>query len=230
MLKRPPTSFFLQASTISSTTEPASHRKMNHGQDSCSTPRWSSHPQILSRGDFRGLNNYVARVQSFLQQGMADNEILIYFPIFDSFSDYGKGLLEHFDEISPAFNGTPFRSAADMMIARGYCFDYISDLQLKNTLSPEGLLQTEGNIYSTLIVPGCKFIPVETFTQILRLANNGARIIFYGNLPENISGLAGKDEKTAFFENLKSGINFTPTNNPEVLEGSIWKRNDPQWK
>ncbi len=181
--------------------------------------------------DFRGLNNYVARVQSFLQQGMADNEILIYFPIFDRFSDYGKGLLEHFDEISPAFNGTHFRSAADMMIARGYGFDYISDLQLKNSVATEGLLQTEGNIYSTLIVPGCKFIPVETFTQILRLANNGARIIFYGNLPENISGLAGKDEKTTFFENLKSGITFTPTNNPEVLKtvygsGMILNGND----
>ena len=173
--------------------------------------------------DFRGLNNYVARVQSFLQQGMADNGILLYFPIFDRYSDYGKGMLEHFDEISPAFNGTPFRSAADMMIARGYGFDYISDLQLKNSVSPEGLLQTEGNIYSTLIVPGCKFIPVETFTQILRLAKNGAKIIFYGNLPENISGLADKDEKTTFFENLKSGISFAPTNNPEVLKAVYGK-------
>ena len=173
--------------------------------------------------DFRGLNNYVARVQSFLQQGMADNDILLYFPVFDRYSDYGKGMLEHFDGISPAFNGTPFRSAADMMIARGYGFDYISDLQIKNSVSREGLLQTEGNIYSTLIVPGCKFIPVETFTQILRLANNGAKIIFYGNLPENISGLADKDEKTTFFENLKSGISFTPTNNPEVLKAVYGK-------
>jgi hypothetical protein len=173
--------------------------------------------------DFRGLNNYVARVQSFLQQGMADNGILLYFPVFDRYSDYGKGMLVHFDEISLAFNGTPFRSAADMMIARGYGFDYISDLQLKNSVSPEGLLQTEGNIYSTLIVPGCKFIPVETFTQILRLANNGAKIIFYGNLPENISGLADKDEKTIFFENLKSGISFAPTNNPEVLKAVYGK-------
>ncbi len=63
---------------------------------------------------------------------------------------------------------------------------------------------------------GCKYIPVETFTQILRLANDGARIIFYGNPPENISGWADKDEKTGFFENLKAGINFAPTNNPEV--------------
>lgn len=166
--------------------------------------------------DFKGLNNYITRVQSFLQQGMADNDILLYFPVFDRYADYGRGMLEHFDAISPAFNETPFKTAAETMIAKGYGFDYVSDLQLKNTVSYEGLLQTEGNIYGTLIVPGCKYIPVETFTQILRLANNGAKIIFHGNLPENISGWAEKDDKTLFFEKMKAGINFTPTNNPEV--------------
>ena len=166
--------------------------------------------------DFKGLNNYISRVQSFLQQGMADNDILLYFPVFDRYADYGRGMLEHFDAISPAFNGTPFKTAAEMMIAKGYGFDYVSDLQLKNTVQYQGVLQTEGNIYGTIILPGCKYIPVETFTQILRLANDGARIIFYGNLPENISGWADKDEKTLFFENLKAGINFAPTNNPEV--------------
>jgi len=166
--------------------------------------------------DFKGLNNYITRVQSFMQQGMADNDILLYFPVFDRYADYGRGMLEHFDAISPAFNGTFFGTAAEMMIERGYGFDYVSDLQLKNTVQNLGMLQTEGNIYGTLILPGCKYIPVETFTQILRLANDGARIIFYGDLPENISGWSDKDEKTQFFENLKAGINFAPTNNPEV--------------
>jgi len=166
--------------------------------------------------DFKGLNTYITRVQSFLQQGMADNDILLYFPVFDRYADYGRGMLEHFDAISPAFKVTPFGTAAEMMITRGYGFDYVSDLQLMNTVQKEGVLQTEGNVYGTLILPGCKYIPVETFTQILRLANDGARIIFYGNPPENISGWADKDEKTGFFENLKAGINFAPTNNPEV--------------
>ena len=154
---------------------------------------------------------------------MADNDVLLYFPVFDRYADYGKGMLEHFDAISPAFNGTPFRAAVEMMITKGFGFDYVSDLQLKNTIPYEGLLQTEGNVYGTLIVPGCKFIPVETFTQILRLANNGAKIIFYGDLPENISGWADKDEKTLFFEKLKTGISFNATNNPEVLKAVYGK-------
>jgi hypothetical protein len=173
--------------------------------------------------DFKGLNSYITRVQSFLQQGMTDNDILLYFPVFDRYSDYGKGMLEHFDGISAAFDGTYFKTSAETMLEKGYCYDFVSDLQLKNTVCNESLLQTEGNVYNTLILPGCKYIPVETFTQILRLANNGAKIIFYGNPPENISGWADAEEKTSFFERMKSGINFTATNNPEVLKAVYGK-------
>ena len=94
---------------------------------------------------------------------MADNDILLYFPVFDRYADYGRGMLEHFDAISPAFNGTPFRTAAETMIAKGYGFDYVSDLQIKNTIAYEDLLQTEGNIYTTLILPGCKYHPCRNF-------------------------------------------------------------------
>ncbi len=170
--------------------------------------------------DFSGLNKYVSRVQSFLQQGMADNDILLYFPIFDRYADPGRGMLEHFDAIGPAFNGTPFRTAADEMIMKGYGFDYISDLQLTNTVPLGGLLQTEGNVYGTIVVPGCKYIPVETFTHLLRLAREGAKVIFLGDLPENISGWGDAEEKTDFFETLKSGIRFTATNNPQVMKAS----------
>ncbi len=170
--------------------------------------------------DFSGLNKYIARVQSFLQQGMADNDVLLYFPVFDRYADYGRGLLEHFDAISPAFNGTPFRTAADEMINKGYGFDYISDLQLVNTMSLDGLLHTAGNVYGTLVVPGCRYIPVETFSHILRLANEGVKVIFLGDLPENISGWADAEGKTAFFESLRSGIHFSPSNNPRVMKCS----------
>ena len=168
--------------------------------------------------DFKCLNSYVTRVQSFLQQGMSENDILLYFPIFDRYADYGKGMLEHFDDIDPAFNGTPFKIAAETMIGKGWSFDYVSDLQLKNTVNYDELLMTEGNVYKALILPGCEFIPVETFSQILNLANAGAKIICFGKLPQNISGWANKDEKTMFFNYLKESIKFSPTNNPEVLK------------
>ncbi len=173
--------------------------------------------------DFQGLNTYIARVQSFLQRAIPDNDILLYFPIFDRYADYGRGMLEHFDALGPAFNGTPFKTAAESMLEKGYAFDYISDLQIKNTEAFNGLLQTQGNIYKTLIVPGCKYIPLETFSHILKIANEGAKIIVYGNLPENVAGWADADEKNSLFSRMKNGISFSRTNNMQVLKATYGK-------
>ncbi|MCX6333492.1 MAG: glycosyl hydrolase [Bacteroidia bacterium] len=181
--------------------------------------------------DFEGLNKYIAHIQSFLQTGMSDNDILLYFPIFDRYADPGRGMLEHFDAISPAFNGTPFKTGAETMIEKGYAFDYISDLQIKNSEAMEGLIMTEGNTYKTLILPGCKYIPLETFAQILKMASDGAKIILYGEMPENVAGMASLEAKNAAFERFKTGINFSQTNNPEVSKatygnGSIYMGNN----
>jgi len=173
--------------------------------------------------DFEALNKYIGHVQSFLQDGIADNDILLYFPIFDRYADPGRGMLEHFDAISPAYNGSPFKTAAETMQEKGYAFDYISDLQLKSSVAGDGIIMTEGNVYKTLILPGCKYIPIETFAQILKLANEGAKIIFYGEMPENVAGLAQLEAKNAAFDRFKAGIGFTRTNNPAVSKATYGK-------
>lgn len=173
--------------------------------------------------DFKALNKYVSRVQSFMQQGRSDNDILLYFPIFDRYADPGRGMLEHFDAVSPAFRDTPFKTAADMMIARGYAWDYISDLQIMNTDVNEGMLQTEGNVYKTLVLPGCKYIPLETFGRILKLVNDGASVIFYGHIPENISGWADHEEKNYAFEQMKAKLDFRETESGDIKRADVGK-------
>ena len=173
--------------------------------------------------DFSSLNKYIARVQSFLQSGRPDNDILLYFPIFDRYAEYGRGMLEHFDAISPAYNGTPFKTGSEMMLEKGFAFDYISDLQIKNIEVNDGLLQTEGNTYKTLILPGCKYIPVETFAQILKLANNGALIVFYGDMPENVSGWADLQLRSNAFRQMKEELKFKPVENKNIFQAEIGK-------
>ncbi|MEO6525160.1 MAG: glycosyl hydrolase, partial [Gemmatimonadaceae bacterium] len=41
--------------------------------------------------DFAELNAYAARVQSFLQSGQPDNDVLLYFPIFDRYAERPRG-------------------------------------------------------------------------------------------------------------------------------------------
>jgi hypothetical protein len=171
--------------------------------------------------DFAKLNSYVARVQSFMQNGKSDNDILLYFPIYDRYADYGRGMLEHFDAISPAYNGTPFKTGAETMLEKGYSYDYISDLQIKNSDIEENLIVTKGNTYRTLVVPGSKYIPIETFSQILTLASKGANIIVYGNLPENVAGWADIESRSDDFRKMKEGLSFKPTNVETVSEALI---------
>jgi hypothetical protein len=173
--------------------------------------------------DSEALHKYVAHVQSFLQSSISDNDILLYFPIYDRYADPGRGMLEHFDAISPAFNGSPFKTGAETMLEKGYTFDYISDLQIKNSVASEGLIMTEGNVYKALVLPGCKYIPLETFAQILKMASEGAKIILYGDLPENVAGWAGLEAKNAAFERFRAGLNFSQTNNPEVAKANYGK-------
>ena len=47
-------------------------------------------PQNSWWRDFAELNAYAARVQSFLQAGQPDNDVLLYFPIFDRFAERAR--------------------------------------------------------------------------------------------------------------------------------------------
>jgi hypothetical protein len=172
--------------------------------------------------DFPALNNYVTRIQSFLQSSKPDNDILFYFPIFDRYSDYNKVMLEHFDAISPRFNGTPFKTGAQTMVEKGFAFDFISDKQIKNTMVYNGLMKTGGDVtYRTLVLPGSKYIPLETFNNIINLADKGATIIVYGNLPEDVSGWADLKSNREIFQHLKDQLEFSETADKDVKQATI---------
>jgi hypothetical protein len=145
-------------------------------------------PQNPMWRDFSVLNNYVTRIQSFLQQGKPHNDVLLYFPVYDRYStDYGDGLLEHFRGGSDNRESS-FNTIAGRMLERGYSFDLISDTQLLNvSVLDEGLV-TGGAIYRTILVPECEFIPLPTFEKLVSLAGKGAKIVLINNPPQNVPG------------------------------------------
>jgi hypothetical protein len=82
--------------------------------------------------DFHTLNEYIARVQSFLQNGRPDNDVLLYYPIIDRYSEPGNALLQHFDGMERNFEKTDFEHVSKWMVEKGYSFDFFSDRQLQN--------------------------------------------------------------------------------------------------
>jgi hypothetical protein len=172
--------------------------------------------------DFPALNNYIAHIQSFLQTSKPDNDILLYFPIFDRYSDIGNNMLEHFDGMR-RFEGSTFKNIAETLLNKGYAFDYISDLQLKNVTNNGNLLQTGGVSYQTIVIPSSKFIPMETFEKIMNLARSGATIITSDKLPEDVPGWYNLEARRKTFEQLKNELKFTDTGNKEIKRARLGK-------
>lgn len=152
--------------------------------------------------DVKGLNDYITRAQSFLQYGRPDNDFLVYLPIYDVWQgQQGMYLMLGIHDLRkrlPAF----FEMVVDIQ-KLGFDTDYISDKYLQKTVVNGGLLQTSGGIaYKAIIVPNVQYIPVETLQQLVRLAGDGATVIFSDRLPGDVPGLARLDERRTQLKTL----------------------------
>ena len=159
--------------------------------------------------DFAALNQYVTRVQSFLQAGTADHDVLVYYPFFDALAGAGGTRLAHFGTANPPSQGTAFEAASDTLERRGFTYDYISDRQLGSVKVASGALVTSGGAsYKTLVVPASRFVPLPTFERILELARDGTVVIAFKGLAQDVAGYASLNERRARLRTLRDAVPF----------------------
>src|SRR5699024_25650 len=173
--------------------------------------------------DFAALNTYVTRIQSFLQKGKPDNDILVYYPIFDYWSKPGKHLLQHFDGSGGGRENSDFFILVDSLMKQGYTIDFISDRQLEQTKVENGKILTNGLDYKTVILPECSYIPLSTLKKLSGLAKNGAKVIVHNDLPESVPGLANIDKRQNTFDKTVNQIKFTSTENEGFKKADVGK-------
>ncbi|TXK48907.1 glycoside hydrolase family 2 protein [Pontibacter qinzhouensis] len=201
----------------------------NYSPQAAAWPGWLFYaavhfnPSNTFWNDFAALNNYVARSQSFLQAGKPNNDVLLYLPIYDTYSTPGNALLQHFDGIAHGFRGTGVEASANEMQAKGYSFDFISDRQLLQVKSAQNTLQTGGIAYKTVVVPDARLIPLETFEQLVKLAREGATVVVYKNLPADVPGLGSLKERQAKYQQLVAQLNFSNTDKAGIRKATIGK-------
>ncbi|MBC7889759.1 MAG: glycoside hydrolase family 2 protein [Ferruginibacter sp.] len=163
--------------------------------------------------DFGTLNNYVARCQSFLQQGKPDNDVLLYFPFNDKNADPGRDMLHHFDGME-GFGNTVFKESAEWLLKKGYAFDLVSDKQIIEQVKSRGvLLQTVKNNYKTILLSDVKIIPLETMEKLMALATNGATIVFHQHLPNDVPGMFQLQQRKKKLEAIIDALSFSTTGN-----------------
>lgn len=168
---------------------------------------------------FLTLNQYIARSQSFLQQGRANNDVLLYYPLADKYNEPGRELLQHFDGMEKGFKGTVFEASAEEMQAKGYAFDYISDKQILTLQTQQKQLISQGGRYQTLVLPAVHYLPLATQKALLQRVHNGATIIFYKNRPERVPGLSQHESQQKAFDEGFAGLQWSKS---EAGQQSFW--------
>ena len=152
--------------------------------------------------DVPALNAYATRVQSVLHHSAPDNDILLYWPIYDKWHD-PNGMVQQFTiRGGDWFTSQPIGPAARKLWDDGYTFDYISDKQLLRVKASKGALLLPGSRYKAIVVPPCQYMPVETLTQLAALRDAGASVIFENNTPQDVPGLGDLDQRRAEFRKL----------------------------
>jgi hypothetical protein len=158
--------------------------------------------------DLPALNQYLARVQSVLQSGTPDNDLLVYWPVYDNWHD-AAGMRMDFRVHDPKwFHEKPVGALARSLWARGYGFDYVSDGLLASRVdATSGRLTASGAEYGAILVPPTLHMPEATMARLLELAKGGATVLFQG-LPADVPGYPDLEARRARLHALAAGIDL----------------------
>jgi len=170
--------------------------------------------------ELKTLNSYIANCQSFMQNSTPDNDILLYFPIHDTWSEGSIKSLPHFGKKNEDLT----KAISNKLLNEGYTFDYISDRQIAKLKCNGKQLEAAGATYKTIIVPQCNCIPFPTLQHLFDLAETGATVIFERNIPTKISGLKDYKKQEEKAAQLVGKLNFSgnKTKSAAYGKGTIW--------
>jgi hypothetical protein len=144
----------------------------------------------------KGLNEYITRCQSVLQAGEPDNEILIYWPVYDVWHNAkGMDMPLKVHDVDKWLHPTNFYKNVVALQDSGYSLDFASDKMLAEANVNNGLISVtpKGAKHKVLLIPDCDKMPVATFKNILRLEKEGAKVIFE-SLPKHVPGFNDQEE------------------------------------
>ncbi len=162
------------------------------------------------------LSNYISRSQKILQSSEPDNEILLYYPIYDIWSecpedDRSKLAMTAVHNPQEWFYKNDFGNVARKLRDGGFDFDYISDGQLtKLSVTQNKLLTNAGKNYKAIVLPSCMRLPLPTLISLQRLAAQGVPVIFAYKTPYDVPGYADWNQRKTKLKELMDEMRHSP--------------------
>lgn len=175
--------------------------------------------------DAPAMFSYITRCQSFLQMGKPDNDFLIYLPVYDVWNDQSGRLLQ-FDIHKMDARMPGFIHTVQSIYKSGYDLDYISDQFIRSIKCADGKLVTAGgSSYEALILPAVHKMPVDVLSHLVSLAEQGARVVFLNNYPDDVPGLnqlkSRRNELKSILKKLDVKTDFGKTTVKALKSGTI---------
>jgi hypothetical protein len=170
-----------------------------------------------------GLTNYITRVQSVLQTGKPDNELLIYWPIYDIWNNpKGNEITLKVHDIDQWLHPSAFYGQVVNLQKAGYSLDFISDNLLEKAAVKEGFINTNDHSspYKVLIIPASTMMPLGTLRKIIALAQEGATVMIEA-LPEDVPGLIDVKDRRIELKKLLASIPFADKGVAKMGKGQI---------
>lgn len=165
--------------------------------------------------DINGLTDYIQHCQSFLQAGQSDNDLLVYWPVYDLWNNpKGMDMPFKIHDLQQWLQPSKFYSTAAWLRKSGFDFDYASDNFIAQASVENGKIKLPGNEYKVLVVPECAYMPLETLKKILALSGEGVKVIFVGSLPAYVPGMSSLEANRQELARIKESVHFiSPTPN-----------------
>ena len=146
---------------------------------------------------------YITRCQAFLSEGSPDNEVLLYLPIHDIWHEQQQRQFLIFDIHKMDKTMPAVKEAMNTIVRSGYDADYISDRFIQELSFRKGRLVTQSAAqYKALVVPECHKMPLETLNKLAELSRKGAKIIFIGNMPDDVPGYGSLEARRAHMKKI----------------------------
>jgi len=156
--------------------------------------------------DLPALTAYVTRCQSVLQSGRPDNQVLLYWPVYDLWHKPAGTLTRCTVHYREWLEEEPVGKTAEQLWQRGFSFDYISDSLLDAAKASGDNIELPGTAYRVLVAPPCEHMPLKTLAKFLALAEAGATVIFTDHLPRDVPGLADLESRRAELQTLLARV------------------------
>ena len=175
----------------------------------------------------KGLNEYITRCQSVLQAGEPDNEILIYWPVYDVWHNpKGMDMPLKVHDVDKWLHPTNFYKHVVGLQNAGYSLDFASDKMLEQAKVNNGMVSVvaKGAKHKVLLVPACERMPLATFKNIIRLAKEGAMVIFEQfpkHVPVFYDGAIKEEELRELIAGIKDPETIHSIGKGKLIKGDV---------